>query len=231
MALPVSSTTEIFAQLALKGYATDSDKLTFKKEELQIARDEEMLYSGDERRRKRAMDEAKTQMKIDWNDPSSQSLKRFGILIKIIEPIDARKRSKKAKSPEKERSLEKNVEEKVVTQEQKEEVLKRKKPGTKRKKFIPRTEHKENGQKMEEGFRERITQRILDIKPKENFHLLSSIQRVGMEVQEYNIFTEMLSYFDRHDGRIIQTLIKERYRASRPEVYDLMLLGEIAALC
>ncbi|GJV08990.1 hypothetical protein Tco_1346646, partial [Tanacetum coccineum] len=61
-----------------------------------------------------------------------------------IEPMDAKKGSKKqkspekerSKSPEKERSPEKIVEEKVVTQEEKEEVVKE--PGTKRKKSIPR---------------------------------------------------------------------------------------------
>ncbi|GKG51113.1 hypothetical protein Tco_0539237, partial [Tanacetum coccineum] len=36
----------------------------------QIARDEEITRQWDEEERKRAMDEAKSAKKIDWNDPS-----------------------------------------------------------------------------------------------------------------------------------------------------------------
>ncbi|GJY89708.1 hypothetical protein Tco_0504904 [Tanacetum coccineum] len=39
-------------------------------QEAQIARDEEIARQWDEEERKRAMDEAKTAKKIDWNDPS-----------------------------------------------------------------------------------------------------------------------------------------------------------------
>ncbi|GKD64631.1 hypothetical protein Tco_1306739, partial [Tanacetum coccineum] len=140
----------------------------------QIARDAEIARQWAEEEKKRAMDEAETTKKIDWNDPSviryhSLKMKPKTIaqarrnMIKYLKnqgnfkitdfkgmsyneirpifeklwdfnqkfvPMDAEKESKKQKSPEK------IVEEKVVTQEEKEEVVKR--PGTKRKKSIPR---------------------------------------------------------------------------------------------
>ncbi|GJS41320.1 hypothetical protein Tco_0566363 [Tanacetum coccineum] len=76
-------------------------------------------------------------------------------LIKYCALCDEEKGIKKQKSPEKERSPEKIVEEKVVTQEEKEEVVKE--PGTKRKKSIPRKSIRKR-QKMEEDSRRR-TQR------------------------------------------------------------------------
>ncbi|GKG26742.1 hypothetical protein Tco_0402445, partial [Tanacetum coccineum] len=45
--------------------------------------------------------------------------------------------------------------------------------------------------------------------------------------KNYKIFTEMLGDFDRHDVEQLYRLVKERYRASRPEGYDLMLWGDL----
>ncbi|GJT54016.1 putative ribonuclease H-like domain-containing protein [Tanacetum coccineum] len=45
--------------------------------------------------------------------------------------------------------------------------------------------------------------------------------------KNYKIFTEMLRDFDRHDVEELYRLVKERYRASRPEGYDLMLWGDL----
>ncbi|GJU20203.1 hypothetical protein Tco_1153545 [Tanacetum coccineum] len=121
----------------------------------QIARDEEIARQWDEEERKRAMDEAKTAKKIDWNDPSviryhTQKMKPKTVaqarrnMIKYlknqgnykisdfkgmsyndirpifekvwdfnqnIEPMDAEHGSEKQKSPAKEKSPEKVVEE------------------------------------------------------------------------------------------------------------------------
>ncbi|GKB91566.1 hypothetical protein Tco_0963838 [Tanacetum coccineum] len=174
----------------------------------QIARDAEIARQWHEEERKRAMDEAKTTKKIDWNDPSviryhSQKMKPKSIaqarrnMIKYLKnqgnfkitdfkgmsyneirpifeklwdfnqkfvPMDAEKGSKKQKSPEKERSPEKIVEEKVVTQEEKEEVVKE--PGTKRKKSIPRKSTRKR-QKMEEDSEKEELKEFLDIIPRE----------------------------------------------------------------
>ncbi|GJV12588.1 hypothetical protein Tco_1354129 [Tanacetum coccineum] len=131
----------------------------------QIARDAEIARQWHEEERKRAMDEAKTTKKIDWNDPSNQGNFKItdfkGMSYNEIRPIfeklwdfnqkfvpmDAEKASKKQKSPEKERSTEKIVEEEAVTQEEREEVVKE--PAAKRKKSIPRKTTRKR-QKLEE---------------------------------------------------------------------------------
>ncbi|GKD08659.1 hypothetical protein Tco_1188344 [Tanacetum coccineum] len=258
----------------------------------QIARDEEIARQWDEEERKRAMDEAKTTKKIDWNDPSViryhslkmkpktiaqarrnmiKYLKNQGnykindfkgmsyndirpIFEKVwdfnqnIVPMDAEKGSKKQKSPEKERSPEKIVEEKVVTQEEKEEVVKE--PGAKRKKSIPRKSTRKR-QKMEEDSEKEELKEFLDIIPREEVPIeVESIStkfpivdwksyvltetfmyyqvfRGDGSSKNYKIFTKMLGDFDRHDVEELYRLVKERYRASRPEGYDLMLWGDL----
>ncbi|GJW41300.1 hypothetical protein Tco_0067145 [Tanacetum coccineum] len=163
-------------------------------------------------------------------------------------PMDAEKGSKKQKSPEKERSPEKIVEEKVVTQEEKEEVVKE--PGTKRKKSIPRKSTRKR-QKMEEDSEKEELKEFLDIIPREEVPIeVESIStkfpivdwksyvltetfmyyqvfRGDGSSKNYKIFTEMLRDFDRHDVEELYRLVKERYRASRPEGYDLMLWGDL----
>ncbi|GJZ92962.1 hypothetical protein Tco_0665027 [Tanacetum coccineum] len=138
---------------------------------------------------------------------------------KNIKPMDAEQGSKKQKSPEKERSTEKIVEEEVVTQEEREEVVKE--PGAKRKKSIPRKSTRKR-QKMEEDTEKEELKEFLDIIPREEVPI------EGDEAQKnYKIFTEMLGDFDRHDVEQLYSLVKERYRASRPEGNDLMLWGDL----
>ncbi|GJU66713.1 hypothetical protein Tco_1252972 [Tanacetum coccineum] len=117
----------------------------------QIARDEEITRQWDEEERKRVMDEAKTAKKIDWNDPSvikihySKLLKpktvgprQERILVwdfyQNIKPMDAEHGSENQKSPTKEKSPEKVMEEEIDTQEELKEGVKE--PGAKRKKSI-----------------------------------------------------------------------------------------------
>ncbi|GJX65900.1 hypothetical protein Tco_0300243 [Tanacetum coccineum] len=109
----------------------------------------------DEEERQRAMDEAKSAKKIDWNDPSviryhTQKMKPKTVaqarrnMIKYlknqgnykISDFKGIKEEKKQKSPAKEKSPEKVVEEEVDTQEELKEVVKE--PRAKRKKYIPR---------------------------------------------------------------------------------------------
>ncbi|GJZ65940.1 hypothetical protein Tco_0622636 [Tanacetum coccineum] len=163
-------------------------------------------------------------------------------------PMDAEKASKKQKSPEKERSPEKIVEEKVVTQEEKEEPVKE--PGTKRKKSIPRKSTRKR-QKIEEDSEKEELKELLDIIPREEVPIeVESIStkfpivdwksyvltetfmyyqvfRGDGSSKNYKIFTEMLRDFDRHDVEELYRLVKERYKASRPEGYDLMLWGDL----
>ncbi|GJY70512.1 hypothetical protein Tco_0474215 [Tanacetum coccineum] len=171
-------------------------------------------------------------------------------------PMDAEKeRSKspekeRSKSPEKERSKspEKIEEEKVVTQEEKEEVVKE--PGTKRKKSIPRKSTRKR-QKMEEDSEKEELKEFLDIIPREEVpievesistkfpivdwksyvltetFMYYQIFRGDGSTKNYKIFTEMLRDFDRHDVEELYRLVKERYRDSRPEGYDLMLWGDL----
>ncbi|GJV54784.1 hypothetical protein Tco_1455789 [Tanacetum coccineum] len=129
----------------------------------QIARDEEIARQWDAEERQRAMAEAKSTKKIDWNDPSISDFKGMSyneirpIFEKVwdfnqnIEPMDAEHGSEKQKSPEKKKSLEKSpekiVEEEVDTQEEMKEVVKE--PGAKRKKSIPRKSTRKR-QNMEE---------------------------------------------------------------------------------
>ncbi|GJX51772.1 hypothetical protein Tco_0278617, partial [Tanacetum coccineum] len=257
----------------------------------QIARDEKIARQWDKEERKRAMDEAKTTKKIDWNDPSViryhslkmkpksiaqarrnmiKYLKNQGnfkisdfkgmsyndirlIFEKIwdfnqnIEPMDGEQGSKKQKSPEKERSIEKIVKEEVVTQEEKEEVVKE--SGAKRKKSIPRKSTRKR-QKMEEDTEKEELKEFLDIIPREEvpievesistkFPIVDWKSYVLTETfMYYQVFrgdgssknykiTEMLRDFDRHDVEELYSLVKERYRDSRPEGYDLMLWGDL----
>ncbi|GJR69800.1 hypothetical protein Tco_0015865 [Tanacetum coccineum] len=48
--------------------------------------------------------------------------------------------------------------------------------------------------------------------------------------KNYKIFSEMLDDFDRQDVMDLQRLVEERYATSRPEGYDLMLLGDLKIL-
>ncbi|GJZ45443.1 hypothetical protein Tco_0593039 [Tanacetum coccineum] len=269
----------------------------------QIARDKEIARQWDEKERKRAMDDAKTTKKIDWNDPSViryhtlkmkpktiaqarrnmiKYLKNQGnykindfkgmsyndirpIFEKVwdfnqnIVPMDAKKGSKKqkspekerTKSPEKERSTEKIVEEEAVTQEEREEVVKE--PATKRKKSIPRKTTRKR-QKLEEDAEKDELKGFLDIVPREEAPIeiesLSTkfpivdwktcvltetfmyyqVFRGDGSSKNYKILSEMLEDFDRMDVEELFRLVKERYSTSAPEGFDLMLWGDLHTL-
>ncbi|GKC89759.1 hypothetical protein Tco_1150408 [Tanacetum coccineum] len=48
--------------------------------------------------------------------------------------------------------------------------------------------------------------------------------------KNYKVLSEMLEDFDRQDVMDLYRLVKERYSASRPEGYDLMLWGDLHTL-
>ncbi|GJR95001.1 hypothetical protein Tco_0267175 [Tanacetum coccineum] len=69
----------------------------------QIARDEEIARQWDEEERQRAMSEAKSSKKIDWNDPSviRPIFEKVWDFNQHIEPMDLEHGSERMKSPEK----------------------------------------------------------------------------------------------------------------------------------
>ncbi|GJW68691.1 hypothetical protein Tco_0123115 [Tanacetum coccineum] len=175
----------------------------------QIARDEEIARQWEEEERQRVMSEAKSSKKIDWNDPSvirettRLVTSRECLIMRLgqhIEPMDLEHGSERMKSPEK------IEEEDVDTQEEMKEVVKE--SGAKRKKFLPRKRRIVKRQKLEEDAEKE------ELKGYKNYKVLS----------------EMLEEFDRQDVEELYRLVKERYSASRPEGYDLMLWGDLHTL-
>ncbi|GJZ69671.1 hypothetical protein Tco_0633221, partial [Tanacetum coccineum] len=166
-------------------------------------------------------------------------------------PLGAEKASKKQKTPEKERSPEKIMKEKVVTQEEKEEVPKE--PTAKRKKSIPRKTTRKR-QKLEEDVEKDELKGFLDVVPREETPIeiesLSTkfpivdwktvvltetfmyyqIFRGDGSSKNYKILSEMLQDFDRMDVEQLFRLVKERYSSSAPEGFDLMLWGDLHTL-
>ncbi|GJR75853.1 putative reverse transcriptase domain-containing protein [Tanacetum coccineum] len=254
----------------------------------QIARDEEIARQWDKEERQRAMSEAKSTKKIDWNDPSViryhalkmkpktiaqarrnmiKYLKNQGnykisdfkgmsyneirpIFEKVwdfnqhIEPMEHG--SEKMKSPEK-------IEEKDAdTQKEMKEVVKE--SGAKRKKSLPRKRRIVKRQKLEEDAEKEELKGFLDIIPREEFaedveslstkypivdwktytltenFMYYQIFRGDGSSKNYKVLSEMLEDFDRQDVEELYRLVKERYSASRPEGYDLMLWGDLHTL-
>ncbi|GJY14880.1 hypothetical protein Tco_0385302 [Tanacetum coccineum] len=168
-----------------------------------------------------------------------------------IKPMDAEQGSKKQKSPEKERSTEKIVEEEAVTQGEREEVVKE--PATKRKKSIPRKTTRKR-QKLEEDAEKDELKGFLEIVPREEAPIeaesLSTkflivdwktcvltetfmyyqVFRGDGSSKKYKVLSEMLEDFDRMDVEELFRLVKERYSTSSPEGFDLMLWGDLHTL-
>ncbi|GKE33291.1 hypothetical protein Tco_1452613 [Tanacetum coccineum] len=63
----------------------------------------------------------------------------------------------------------------------------------------------------------------------ENF-MYYQIFRGDDSSKNYKVLSEMLEDFDRQDVEELYRLVKERYSASRPEGYDLMLWGDLHTL-
>ncbi|GJR20854.1 putative ribonuclease H-like domain-containing protein [Tanacetum coccineum] len=129
-----------------KGKAIRIEEQMHEEQRAQIARDAEIARQWEEEEKKKAMDEAESTKKIDWNDPSVLRYHTLKMKPKSIN-CQAKEHGQKQKSPEKERSSEKIVEEEDVAQEEREEVVKE--PAAKRKKSIPRKTTRKR-QKLEE---------------------------------------------------------------------------------
>ncbi|GJV26770.1 hypothetical protein Tco_1383218 [Tanacetum coccineum] len=163
-----------------------------------------------------------------------------------IEPMEHG--SEKMKSPKK------IEEEDVDTQKEMKDVSKE--SGAKRKKVLPRksTRGTVKRQKMEEETKKEDLKGYLDIVPREEFaedveslstkypivdwktcvltenFMYYQIFRGDGSSKNYKVLSEMLEDFDRQDVMDLYRLVKERYSASRPEGYDLMLWGDLHTL-
>ncbi|GKE28753.1 hypothetical protein Tco_1444137 [Tanacetum coccineum] len=213
----------------------------------QIARDEEIARQWDEEEGQRAMSEAKSTKEIDWNDPSViryhalkmkpktvaqarrnmvKYLKNQGnykisdfkgmsyneirpIFEKVwdfnqhIEPMDLEHGSERMKSPEK------IEEEDVDTQKEMKE--------------------------MEEDAEKEDLKGYLDIVPRED--VAEDVESLSTKYPIVDwktcVLTENFMYYQvfRGDGSSKNyKAVKERYSASRPEGYDLMLWGDLHTL-
>ncbi|GKB23294.1 putative ribonuclease H-like domain-containing protein [Tanacetum coccineum] len=208
----------------------------------QIARDAEIARQWHEEERKRAMDEAKTTKKIDWNDPSviryhSQKMKPKSIaqarrnMIKYLKNqgnfkiTDFKGMSYNEIRP---------IFEKLWDFNQNIMPMKR--------------------QKLEEDTEKDELKRFLDIVPREEAPIeiesLSTkfpivdwktcvltetfmyyqVFRGDGSSKNYKVLSEMLEDFDRMDVEELFRLVKERYSTSRPEGFDLMLWGDLHTL-
>ncbi|GJV20464.1 hypothetical protein Tco_1369484 [Tanacetum coccineum] len=213
-----------------------------------IARDEEIARQWNEEEEQRVISEAKSTKKIDWNDSSviRPIFEKVWDFNQHIEPIEYG--SEKMKSPEK------IEEEDVDTQKEMKEVSKE--SGAKRKKSLPRksTRGTVKRQKMEEETEKEDLKGYLDIVPREEFaedveslstkypivdwktcvltenFMYYQIFRGDGSSKNYKVLSEMLEDFDRQDVMDLYRLVKERYSASRPEGYDLMLWGDLHTL-
>ncbi|GJZ48925.1 hypothetical protein Tco_0603115, partial [Tanacetum coccineum] len=127
----------------------------------------------------------------------------------------------------------------------------------KRKKYLPRKRRivkRQKRQKVEEDAEKEELKGFLDIIPREdvaedveslstkypivdwktytlteNF-MYYQIFRGDGSSKNYKVLSEMLEDFDRQDVEELYRLVKERYSASRPEGYDLMLWGDLHTL-
>ncbi|GJT62199.1 putative reverse transcriptase domain-containing protein [Tanacetum coccineum] len=163
-----------------------------------------------------------------------------------IEPMEHG--SEKMKSPEK------IEEEDVDTQKEMKEMSKE--SGAKRKKSLPRksTRGTVKRQKMDQETEKEDLKGYLDIVPREEFaedveslstkypivdwktcvltenFMYYQVFRGDGSSKNYKVLSEMLEDFDRQDVMDLYRLVKERYSASRPEGYDLMLWGDLHTL-
>ncbi|GJR71738.1 ribonuclease H-like domain-containing protein [Tanacetum coccineum] len=251
-----------------KAILTEPEPKKKSKKELEQERNEEIARQRNEEEGQKAMSEAKSSKKIDWNDPSviryhtlkmkpkivaqarrnmNKNLKNQGnykisdfkgmsyneirpIFEKVwdfnqhIEPMDVEHESEKMKSPEK------IEEEDVDTQKEMKEVSKE--SGAKRKKSLPRKSTRSKRQKMEEDDEKEDLKGYLDIVPRDDAaEDVESLSTKGDgSSKNYKILSEMLEDFDRQDVEELYRLVKERYSASRPEGFDLMLWGDLYTL-
>ncbi|GKB75530.1 hypothetical protein Tco_0942425, partial [Tanacetum coccineum] len=210
----------------------------------QIARDEEIARQWDKEERQRAMFEAKTSKKIDWNDPSVIRYHTLKMKPKIVAQarrnmikylknqgnykISDFKGIEKMKSPKKMKSPEKIEEEDVATQKEMKEVPKE--FGAKRKKSIPRKSTKKR-QKMEEDAEKEELKGFLDIIPREEVPIKVKSLSTKFPIVDWKtcVLTENFMYYQifRGDGssknyKILSEMLEDFDRQDVEKLYRLV---------
>ncbi|GJV16436.1 hypothetical protein Tco_1361759 [Tanacetum coccineum] len=173
-----------------------------------------------------AMSEAKSAKKIDWNDPSV--IRYHALKMKPKTVAQARRNMIKYLKNQGNykisdfKGMSYNEIRPIFEKEVKEVA---KESRAKRKKSLPRKRRIVKRQKLEEDAEKEELKGFLDIIPREEF-----AEDRGWRSKNYKVLSEMLEDFDRQDVEELYRLVKERYSASRPEGYDLMLWGDLHTL-
>ncbi|GJQ90484.1 hypothetical protein Tco_0001623 [Tanacetum coccineum] len=207
----------------------------------QIARDAEIARQWEEEEKKKAMDEAESTKKIDWNDPSvlryhSLKMKPKSIaqarrnMVKYLKNqgnfkiTDFKGMSYNEIRPIFEKLWDFN--QKFVPMDaekakKKEEVPKE--PTAKRKKSIPRKTTRKR-QKLEDVEKDEL-KGFLDVVPREETPIEIESLSTKFPIVDWKTVD-----FDRMDVEQLFRLVKERYSSSAPEGFDLMLWGDLHTL-
>ncbi|GJT86462.1 putative ribonuclease H-like domain-containing protein [Tanacetum coccineum] len=194
----------------------------------QIARDEEITRQWNEEEEQRVMSEAKSTKKIDWNYPSVIRYHALKMKPKIV--TQARRNMIKYLKNQGNYKIGDFKEMKEVSKES----------GAKRKKSLPRKSIRGTvkRQKMEEETEKEDLKGYLDIVPEKEL-CRRWLKSLSSKISIYGTWKNLCSDREFHVlsnfrgrwqfPRTIR-LVKERYSASRPEGYDLMLWGDLHTL-
>ncbi|GKE06618.1 hypothetical protein Tco_1398636 [Tanacetum coccineum] len=212
----------------------------------QIARDEEIARQWDEEERQRAMAEAKSTKKIDWNDPSV--IRYHTLKMKPKTVAQARKNMIKYLKNQGNYKISdfkgmsydeiRPIFEKVWDFNQQFEPMDME-HGTEKMKSPKKIEEEDAEKEELKGFldiipREEVPMEVESLSTKfsivdwktcvltENFMYYQVFRGDGSS-KNYKVLSEMLEDFDRQDVEELYSLVKEMYRTLRPEGYDLML--------
>ncbi|GJV87481.1 hypothetical protein Tco_1531419 [Tanacetum coccineum] len=219
-------------------------------ERAQVARDEEIARQLLALDKERVTTETKTTKDIDWNDPSVQ--RYWDMKNKPKSKAQVRKNMVVYLKNQK---IEKKDEAAEIQEIDIEQIKKKKDTtGKGRNKSSKKTRSTTNRQKVELDDKKEDLKGYLDIVPREdvavdvdslstkypimdwktytlseNFMYYKIIRGDGSS-KNYKILSEMLYDFDRQDIVELYRLVRERYRSSKPEGYDLMLWGDLHTL-
>ncbi|GJT34745.1 putative ribonuclease H-like domain-containing protein [Tanacetum coccineum] len=185
----------------------------------QIARDEEIARQWDEEERQRAMAEAKSTTKIDWNDPSviryhTQKMKPKTVaqarknMIKYLKNQGNYKISDfKGMSYNEIRPIFEKMGRKKMWLLSKRENDKKslKKIRSKRRNLFRMKKHKEEDKRWMEDAEKRRTQRIF------RYNTKRRVFRGDGSSKNYKVLCEMLEDFDRRDVEELYRLVKKKY--------------------
>ncbi|GJR05873.1 MORC family CW-type zinc finger protein 2B-like protein isoform X1 [Tanacetum coccineum] len=240
--IPVVSTAE---EISTTGRTVTYIRRSAKKRTIQdkgkIARDEEIARQWDEEERQRAMSEAKSTKKIDWNDPS---VIRYHALKMKPKTIAEAKRNMikylknqgnykisdfKGMSYNEIRPIFEKIEEKdVATQKEMKEVSKESR--AKRKKYIPKKSTRKR-QKMEENAEKEELKGFLDIIPIEEVPIEVESLSTKFLIVDWKTYTltEKFMYYQvfRGDGssknyKVLSEMLEDFDRQDVEELYRLV---------